>query len=253
MDDKLLYNDRVDDRVGDGANNGVGTRVSAEVNDRIKETIETYNVSAKAYQDKFMEMNLYDDTYDTFCHLIHKSGASILEIGTGPGNVIKYILGKCPDFKVFGIDLSPNMIELAKQNNPQAEFSVMDCRDIRMLDAKFDGILCAFCLPYLSKEESIKLISDASLLLEPDGVLYISTMEGDYNKSGYETTSFSGGNRVFVYYHQADLIATCLMELGFEILDLRRKQYPEPDGSFLTDMIFIARKIREKRNLENNE
>lgn len=211
-------------------------------NDRIKETIETYNVSAKAYQDKFMDMDLYNDTYDTFCHLITKSNAKIFEIATGPGNVIKYILCKRPDFKVFGIDLSSNMIELAKLNNPEAEFTVMDCRDIHVIDTKFDGILCAFCLPYLSKEESLKLITDASLLLEPDGVLYISTMEGDYNKSGYETTSFSGDNRVYVYYHQANFMTACLSELGFEILDLQRKQYPEPDGSFLTDMIFIARK-----------
>lgn len=211
-------------------------------NGRIKETIETYNGSAKAYQDKFMDMDLYNDTYDTFWHLINKTSAKIFEIATGPGNVIKYILCKRPDLKVFGIDLSPNMVELAKQNNPEADFAVMDCRNIHAIDTKFDGILCAFCLPYLSKEESWKLISDASSLLESDGILYISTMEGDYNKSGYETTSFSGDNRVYVYYHQADFITACLTELGFEILDLQRKQYPEPDGSFLTDMIFIARK-----------
>lgn len=134
------------------------------------------------------------------------------------------------------------MIEFAKQNNPQADFLVMDCRDIHSITRIFDGILCAFCLPYLSKEESRKLIFDASVLLESNGLLYISTMEGDYDKSGYETTSFSDNNRVFVYYHQADFISASLAEFGFEILDLQRKKYPESDGSFLTDMIFIARK-----------
>lgn len=211
-------------------------------NDRIKETIETYNASAKAYQDKFMEMDLYNDTYDTFCDLIKKSNAEIFEIATGPGNVVKYIHSKQPDFSVFGIDLSPDMIKLAKQNNPRADFAVMDCRKIHTINRTFDGILCAFCLPYLSKEESRKLIFDTSVLLKSDGLLYISTMEGCYDKSGYETTSFSGNNRVFVYYHQADFISDSLVEFGFEILDLQRKKYPEPDGSFLTDMIFIARK-----------
>lgn len=213
-----------------------------ELSQESKETIETYNISAQKYQEKFMDMDLYYDTYDTFCIGIEKSNADIFEIATGPGNVIKYICSKRPDFKVFGIDLSPNMIELAKQNNPHAEFAVMDCRDINKLNRKFDGILCAFCLPYLSKEESRKLISDAAQLLNPNGLLYISTMEGDYGKSGFETTSFSGDNRVFVYYHQADFISANLTGLGFEILDLQRKKYPEPDGSFLTDMIFIARK-----------
>lgn len=211
-------------------------------NNRIKETIETYNISARKYEDKFMEMDLYNDTYDTFCNLTEKSNAEIFEIATGPGNVAKYICSKRPDFKVFGIDLSPNMVELAKQNNPQADFAVMDCREIHTINRKFDGILCAFCLPYLSREESRKLISDVSALLEHNGLLYISTMEGDYDKSGYETTSFSGDCRVFVYYHQADLMYANLTEFGFEILDLQRKRYPELDGGFLTDMIFIARK-----------
>lgn len=211
-------------------------------NDRIKETIDTYNISAKAYQDKFMDMDLYDDTYDIFCDLISKSNAEIFEIATGPGNIVKHICGRRPDFKVFGIDLSPNMVEFAKRNNPQADFAVMDCRKIHAIDRKFDGILCAFCLPYLSKEESRMLISDASLLLKSGGILYISTMEGDYTKSDYETTSFSGDNRVFIYYHQADCISDYLMEFGFEIMDFQHKKYPEPDGSFLTDMIFIAQK-----------
>lgn len=211
-------------------------------NDRLKETIETYNVSAKAYQDKFMDMDLYNDTYDIFCDLVKKNNAEIFEIAIGPGNVTKYIHDRRPDFKVFGIDLSPNMVELAKHNNPQADFAVMDCREIHTIDRKFDGILCAFCLPYLSREESLQLITDASLLLEPQGVLYISTMEGEYSKSDYETTSFSGDNRIFVYYHQADYIYDCLVVLGFDVLDLQRKKYPELDGSFLTDIIFIARK-----------
>lgn len=213
-----------------------------QYNDRTKETIETYNASAKTYQDKFMEMDLYNDTYDAFCDLINKSDAKVFEIATGPGNVAKYIHRKRPDLKLWGIDLSPNMVALAKQNNPYADFAVMDCRDIRSINMKFDGILCAFCLPYLSKEESRKLIFDVSLLLESGGVLYISTMEGEYAKSAYETTSFSGDNRIFVYYHQADCITGYLIEFGFEILELQRKKYPEPDGSFLTDMIFMARK-----------
>ena len=213
-----------------------------ELNNRIAETIKTYNVSAKNYQDKFMTMDLYNDTYDAFCKLIKKNHANILEIATGPGNVTQYLYSKRPDFKIFGTDLAPEMIELAKQNNPQAEFAVMDCREIDTIDKQFDGIICAFCLPYLSKEESKQLISNSSQLLNAEGILYLSCMEGDYTKSGYETTSFSGANRVFVYYHQADFLANCLTESGYEVLNLQRKKYPEPDGNFLTDMIFIAQK-----------
>lgn len=209
---------------------------------RLSETIATYNNAAKRYQDKFMEMDLYNDTFDQFCNLIQKENAEIFEIATGPGNITRYLLSKRSDFKIFGIDLAPNMIELAKINNPEANFRVMDCKNINTIDRKFDAIMCGFCMPYLSKEECAKLIADSSELLSTNGLLYFSTMEDDYNKSGFERTSFSGQDRVYIYYHQADYLSDCLVKNGFEIIDLQRKDYPEPDGTFLTDIVFIAKK-----------
>ena len=208
----------------------------------LSETIDTYNNAAERYQEKFMKMDLYNDTFDKFCNLIVKENAEIFEIATGPGNVTRYLTSKRPDFKIFGIDLAPNMIELAKINNPHADLEIMDCREIRTIERKFDGVMCGFCAPYLSKEELKALINDTSELLVPSGLFYLSTMEDDYNKSGFETTSFSENERVYVYYHQLDYLVDCLAESGFELVDFERKDYPEPDGTFLKDMIFIARK-----------
>ncbi len=211
--------------------------------ERNEVTVGTYNNAAKNYQDKVMGMDLYDDTYDMFCNLIEKKNAEIFEIASGPGNVTKYLLSKRPDFKITGSDIAPNMNRLAKINNPKADFLLMDCRDIEMLGRKFDAIMCGFCMPYLSKEECRKLISDTSKLLNPNGLLYFSTMEDDYDKSGFETTSFSGPDQVYIYYHQADYLMDCLTDNGFQIIEMQRKDCPEPDGTFFTDMIFIARKI----------
>ena len=85
--------------------------------DRYKEPFETWNKVASLYQVKFMGLNLYNDTYDFICNLITKDNAKILEIGCGPGNITKYLLSKRPDFDIFGIDIAPNMIELAKKNS----------------------------------------------------------------------------------------------------------------------------------------
>jgi predicted TPR repeat methyltransferase len=210
--------------------------------DRTKITIATYNKAAKSYQDRFMEMDLYHDTFDTFCALITNRDPKVFEIACGPGNVTKYLLSKREDLSLLAIDLAPNMIELAKRNNPSADFQVMDCRDIDQLKNRFDAIMCSFCMPYLSKEECAKLIADSSKLLNPNGVVYFSTMEDDYSKSGFETTSFSGQDKVFIYYHQADYLKDCLRANGLQIIDLQRKICHEPDGSFFKDMIFIARK-----------
>ena len=85
--------------------------------DTYKETFVTWNKVAKLYQDKFMDLDLYNDTYDTFCDQVNIRNATILDIGCGPGKITKYLLNKRPDFRIEGIDISPNMIELAKKND----------------------------------------------------------------------------------------------------------------------------------------
>ena len=45
-----------------------------------------------------MDLDLYDDTYDTFCGEVNIENAAILEIGGGPGNITKYLINKRSDF-----------------------------------------------------------------------------------------------------------------------------------------------------------
>jgi len=205
-------------------------------------TINTYNQAAKAYQNKFMQMDLYNDCYDLFCKHIDNREAHLLEVACGPGNVTRYLLNNNPNYKILGIDLAPNMVSLAQKNVPNATFRVMDCLEIDQLNSTFDAIMCAFCLPYLSKEQLTEFLLHSAKVLHTGGMLYLSTMEGKYSNSGFETTSFSGENKVYIYYYSREYLRGILEQYGFGIIDFRTKQYPEPDGSFLTDLIYIARK-----------
>ena len=209
--------------------------------DKNKIAVGVFDKLATLYQEKFMDVNLYSYTFDFFCDTIEKQNAELLEIACGPGNITKYLLNKRPDLKIFGIDLAPGMIELAKINNPTAEFHLMDCRQIETIKNKFDAIMCSFCLPYLNKKETIKLLSDASMLLNSKGVLYISTMEDDYNKSGFKKGST--GDEIFMHFYQAEFLTSILKENHFNILKLDRKEYDIADGTRTTDLIIIAEKV----------
>lgn len=211
--------------------------------DKNKLAIVLFDKHAKTYQDKYMNVDLYRDSFNRFCEAITPEGANILELACGPGNVTRFLLDKRPDFKILGTDLAPNMLNLARQNNPEAEFQLMDCRDIARIETRYDGIMCGFCLPYLSKSESIALIADASILLKKKGVFYISTMEDDYEKSGWQGPSSGGPDKLFLYYHQADYLSKALLENGFLILDLQRVTYPGTDDSIITDLILLAQKL----------
>lgn len=208
--------------------------------DKTKIAVEIFNKHASVYQNKFMDVSLYHDTFDTFCNHIKNQNAEVLELACGPGNITKYLLHKRPDLKIFGTDLAPNMIELARINNPEAKFDIMDSRAIEKLKKTYDAIMCGFVLPYLSKEEAIKLISDSVAILNPKGVLYISTMEDDYSKSGFRTGS--AGDEIYMHYHQADYLTEALKDNGFYIIDLQRKIYPVQDNINTVDLILIAEK-----------
>jgi 2-polyprenyl-3-methyl-5-hydroxy-6-metoxy-1,4-benzoquinol methylase len=203
-------------------------------------TFEAWDKMASLYEDKFMHMDLYDDTYALFCEHVKKQNAKVLEIGCGPGNITQYLLTKRPDFEIDAIDAAANMVELAKKNNPNATFKVMDCRDLNMLTTTYDAIICGFCMPYLSKADCAKLIKDCAALLNNDGILYLSTIEGDYNQSTYETSS-NGEHRLFVYYHETTYLQEMLNENSLEQLHLIRKEYPK-GNEISIHSIFIAEK-----------
>jgi predicted TPR repeat methyltransferase len=207
----------------------------------IKQLMDPYEVFdkyAQQYKDKFMNLELYHDSFDTFCENLIKENSEILDIACGPGNITNYLLTRRPDFKITGIDLSQNMIDLAKANNPSAIFELKDMKEISSIKSTFDGIVCGFGLPYLNRVEAMKLIADASQLLNKAGILYLSTMEDDYSKSGYRIAST--GDKLYIHCHEEDYLVKAMKDNGFQITEMQRKSYPEDDGSITVDLILIG-------------
>ncbi|QYK02809.1 class I SAM-dependent methyltransferase [Shewanella psychrotolerans] len=199
-------------------------------------SVSTFNKLAQVYQDKYMDLPLYHRTYDVLCARINPYD-NVLDIGCGPGNISRYLLDHVPSIKLLGTDLAPNMVELARLNNPEAHFEVMDCRAVADLDRQFDVIVCGFCLPYLNKEQANSLISAMSACLTDTGILYLSTMEGDYLASCMQTSS--SGDNVFIYYHDGDELTRQLDDNGLTLVWSYRQDYPERGD---VDLFLIAKK-----------
>lgn len=187
-----------------------------------------------------MDLAMYDESYRQFCELLRPGGARVLDAACGPGNVSRCLMTQRPDLELLGIDLAPQMVELARKAVPSARFSVHDCRALAGLKLRFDGIICAFGLPYFSWPEAAAFISAAGRALEPQGVLYISTMLGRSEDSGLQRCS--SGDQVYVNYHSADQLIASLEGCGFSIIHQKRMQSPGAAPKATTDLILIARK-----------
>lgn len=208
--------------------------------DTSKEAVNIFDRHADAYTQKYMDVSIYATSLDLFCNSITCDNAVILDVACGPGNLSKYLLGRRPDFKLYGIDLSPRMISIAKFNNPGADFEIMDARDLSLIERKFDGIICGFCLPYLSKHEVEKLINQSSQFLKPNGMFYLSMIKGDPDKSGVKQTST--GEEIYINYYTAEYVRSVLEDNYFNVFNLEEVVTEDSTNASVVDLIIISRK-----------
>ena len=212
--------------------------------EREKETKSTWNAIAKKYQDVFMELDLYNGTYDFFAQSLKENATDLLEIGCGPGNITRYFQSNYPTFKITATDIAKNMLALAKKNVPEVDFFEIDCRAISKINRSFDGVICGFTLPYLSQNEVDCFFEDTKNLLFPEGLFYISFVAGNKNQSGYQTGS--DGHQLYFYYHPLDFILNLLEKHTFSVLDVSDVSFSRGEDATEKHTIIIAKRNSAK-------
>jgi SAM-dependent methyltransferase len=188
-----------------------------------------------------MNLDLYADTFDTLLNYL-PSNATVLELGCGPGNVVKYLREKRSDLDIMGVDLAPEMIKEATKQNPDVKFVVMDIVLADQIQQQFNAVIAAFCLPYISYNDAAIAFNSIEQLTDNNGILYLSCMEGPKERSGWEKTSFTGDDEMYINYYERTEIENWLTEHHFTVNEFFTKDYPEEDGSITTDLIYIASK-----------
>ncbi len=139
-------------------------------------TRSTWNESAEAYT-KLLE-NLEPFRADLVERLRVHSGEKIVDLGTGPGEPALSIAGQLgSQGEVFGVDLSENMISIARRvasarSVKNAEFRVMDCSSLEFGDARFDGAISSFGFQIFTDPE--KASKEAFRVLRPNGRIAVS-------------------------------------------------------------------------------
>lgn len=192
-------------------------------NNSYKETVSTYNKVAKLYEEKFMHLSIYNQSYDCFLSLMPSPQAEVFEVGCGPGNISYYMLQHRPLWKWRGMDAAEKMVELANANNPTAHFEAGDARALQLKAQSIDALLAGFCIPYFSFEECEAFFQNTFHSLRPKGLFYFSYVPGSSEQSGF--ISSSSGDRVYFHYHEQQQITSLLNGLGFQVLETFQVSY----------------------------
>jgi len=205
--------------------------------DKTKLTIDAYNKNISGFTDKFMNYSPYAIHVLDFAGLL-EDGFKVVDIGCGPGNVAKQLCA-LKKLEITGIDLSSEMLEIAKANVPDGIFHLQDSRKASFQLEYFDAVVLSFSIVHLYDDEANAVLTDAVRWLRSGGYLYLSFMEG--KQPGFETTSFSPQPLYFNYFQETE-IEELLKANGIDCFRSVRQDYLETDGSSTTDVFLFGKK-----------
>ena len=96
-----------------------------------------------------------------------KPGMRVLDLACGPGTLSKPLAALvAPGGEVFGVDLAPGMIDLARTLGiPNARFEVMDIENLDFGDASFDAAACGHGLQFVPNLS--RALGEAHRVLRP--------------------------------------------------------------------------------------
>lgn len=206
--------------------------------DKTSATINAYNKNHHNYTDKFMHYGPYVTHVLQFADLL-ENGFKVLDVGCGPGNVTKQLC----DLKklvITGIDLSPEVLETARNNVPGGMFLLQDIRSASFVASSYDAVILSFSIVHLDDDEAYIVLANAVKWLRSGGCLYLSFMEG--KQTGFERTSFSS-EPIYFNYFIGSKIERFLEECGVECIHNVRQDYLEPDGTTTIDVFIFGKKI----------
>lgn len=103
----------------------------------------------------------------------------VLDIGTGPGQIVIKLAGRLPRWSFIGVDRSPGMIAQARTNlaaaagavEARVQFEIADGNRLPFPDRSFDLVMCNSVLHHLAEPE--KLLSEMARLATSNGAILL--------------------------------------------------------------------------------
>lgn len=134
--------------------------------------INSFNPVADAYSQSVVPYR--SPQYVTLIHELNLKGDEVvLDIGSGPGELSMQIAGQLNNGgHLFGIDLSPEMVQLAQKTartygNKNVSFNKGNALNLEFEDNSFDVIVSSNAFPWVS--DRTKFLNEVYRVLKPSG------------------------------------------------------------------------------------
>ena len=182
-------------------------------------TRSSYDIDASGYAEKVRglldEMPYLRASLTLFAEMVDGAGGGpVADVGCGPG----YVTGFLHDLGVdaFGIDLSPEMIAIARRDHPELRFDVGTMTDLDLEDDTIAGIVAFWSVIHVPDHAVPTVFEQFRRVLRPQGLLLVGFHVGDETR---HTSEGYAGRPINVDTHRRrpSTIRGWLRDAGFTI------------------------------------
>lgn len=185
---------------------------------KAKITIDSYNKTAEEYYKIVTSFEVLPEL-EEFMNFLEPND-EILDLGCGPGHHSRIFSEN--GFKVTGIDLSKEMINIAKNEVQEVEFHVMDILKLKFKKSCFNGVWASASLLHIQKKLLPKALDKINKVLSSKGIFYLSLKQGE-GEELLKDERYGGVDKFYSYFTSTD-IEQFLKQAGFKIINISSRE-----------------------------
>lgn len=151
--------------------------------------------------------------------LMLQPGQSVLDVGAGTGALAEEMT-ELHQLKVTAIDVSEEMIKLAKKERPKLSYLKMDMRSLAFPPKSFDAIFANYSLIHILDDDVPDTLKGFARVIKPKGCLYLALQSPMKSKDydGYYPVVYKRDAKLFINLFEKDEIISSLKNAGFRVL-----------------------------------
>lgn len=148
----------------------------------------------------------------------------ICDLGCGPGEIARYLKDCGAD--ALGVDLSPKMVEKARQLSPDIPFRQGNMMALDVPDNAWGGIAAFYSIIHIPRDKVVDTLGEIKRVLKPSGRLLVTFHIG--NEVLHVEDMWGSAVSMDFYTFEPEEMERYLREAGFEDIEtIVRPPYPE--------------------------